>query len=121
MQKTASLLNIPPEDELGVKERSENYTCSRCGNEFQKPIFAIVTSNENAEGYSACPRCLSKIQIVESPKEKTKESLPNQGDAGKSIASTCTFYAGYLKKRPKDVPVPEACFTCTEMLDCMLH
>ncbi len=34
---------------------------------------------------------------------------------------SCTHFAGYLKNRPKNTPVPDECLTCNEMINCMAH
>ncbi len=120
---------LKQQTETKTTQKNDSYSCLHCGNKFEKPILAVNNSPGVAEGYYACPLCLSKI---ESPKdEKTVETqavedAPNGDDAENVLPKdsapappVCPYYVGYLKKRPKDVPVPEECFTCIEMLDCM--
>lgn len=128
MSMSRSILKL--QSETKIQPKNETYSCARCGNEFEKPIFAVNNSIGIAEGYYACPRCLSKI---ESPKDET--TVENEVETTQSTEETknvqpkeaiathagCPHYAGYLKKRPQNTPVPEECFTCVEMLDCMSH
>jgi DNA-directed RNA polymerase subunit RPC12/RpoP len=126
MKTSVSLLKV--EQEASVFKKNESFNCTRCLSEFYKPVFAVVTSNANSEGYYACPKCLTKVQVpvlledkILKPSRAARESLTKRVADGKSLATTCAFYAGYLKKRPSGMPVPEACYACGEMLDCMLH
>jgi DNA-directed RNA polymerase subunit RPC12/RpoP len=134
MEHSRSILKLETE----AQPASINYMCIRCGKQFTKPIFAINNSPGVAEAYYACPSCLSKVEVrkeekkpelkVEAkpevqtqhepaPAEVKIESKPeNQATTPTSI---CAHYNGYLKNRPKNTPVPEECFTCTLMLDCM--
>ncbi len=32
----------------------------------------------------------------------------------------CPYHFGYLKEKPKEMPIPEECLTCPKMLECML-
>ena len=127
METNTSLLKM--QSETKTYKKSETYSCNRCNAEFEKPIFAVITSNPIAEGYYACPKCLSKIQSSEAnadeeakPSENTQnESPPKAKEENKAAPATCAHHAGYLKSRPKNTPVPEECFTCNAMIDCMSH
>ena len=48
--------------------------------------------------------------------EEEKKEIPKQDEPAPTV---CPYHVGYLKKRPKNTPVPEECFTCVEMIDCM--
>jgi DNA-directed RNA polymerase subunit RPC12/RpoP len=127
METSTSLQKM--QSETKTSKKSENYSCKRCNAEFEKPIFAVITSNPIAEGYYACPKCLSKIQSAETnaaeeakPSENTQnEGAPSVKEDSKAVSATCAHHAGYLKNRPKNIPVPEECFTCSAMIDCMSH
>jgi DNA-directed RNA polymerase subunit RPC12/RpoP len=130
METSTSLHKM--QSETKTSKKSENYSCKRCNAEFEKPIFAVITSNPIAEGYYACPKCLSKIQSSENNTDeqaKPSENTQNEGSSGakeakennKAASATCAHHTGYLKKRPKNTPVPEECFTCSAMIDCMSH
>jgi len=32
----------------------------------------------------------------------------------------CRHFLGYLKKRPKDMQIPDECLTCDKMIQCLL-
>ena len=130
METNTSLLKM--QSETKTYKKSETYSCNRCNAEFEKPIFAVITSNPIAEGYYACPKCLSKIQSAETnaaEEAKPSENTQNESSTGakeakennKTSSATCTHHTGYLKNRPKNTPVPEECFTCSAMIDCMSH
>ena len=34
---------------------------------------------------------------------------------------TCNHFLGYMRKRAKDMPIPDECLTCSRMIECMLH
>jgi len=135
---TSSLLK--PQTETKMPQKTDSYSCLRCGNKFEKPIFAVNNSAGIAEGYYACPLCLSKIESSKEEKtddedeevieeeeavteeeeapsvEEEKKEIPKQDEPSPAV---CPYHVGYLKKRPKNTPVPEECFTCVEMIDCM--
>lgn len=134
MEHSCSILKLETETQPG----SVNYMCIRCGKQFNKPIFAVNNSPGVAEAYYACPACLSKVEIrkeekkaeskVEAPHEPDPATIEEQVEAKPepkpapptpAAPSVCAHYKGYLKNRPKNTPVPEECFTCTLMLDCM--
>lgn len=138
MEHSRSILKLETE----AQPASVNYMCIRCGKQFTKPIFAINNSPGLAEAYYACPSCLSKVEIRKEEKKpelkveakpeaqvqhetapaevkiETKAESKSENQAP-TPASICAHYNGYLKNRPKNTPVPEECFTCTLMLDCM--
>jgi DNA-directed RNA polymerase subunit RPC12/RpoP len=147
MEHSRSVLKLETTTETEVQQNSVHYMCIRCGKQFTKPIFAVNNSPGVAEAYYACPACLSKVEIkkeekkTEPEEEKTVEiqteqepemepettaSEPQEEQEVKAEAkpasdnpSTCAHHLGYLKNRPKNTPVPEECFTCIKMLDCM--
>ena len=99
--------------------------CSTCGEEFKTPLLAMVSSDFMVEKYYACPKCLSKVSSLEQSKNLEIDDAVNEevlemkieGDEEESVA--CMHHLGYLKRRPKNTPVPEECFTCNKMIDCM--
>jgi hypothetical protein len=125
--------------------RNDSCSCQRCGGKFEKPLFAVNNSSGVGEGYYACPFCLSKIgsakeEVAESgaPQEAVQVQVPVEEELAEEAPvvedvkkkynipdkieippTVCKYHVGYLKKRPKNTPVPEECFTCVEMLDCM--
>jgi len=110
-------------------ETHENSRCNTCGEEFEEPLFTVVSSGYLLEEYYACPRCLSKVGDVE--RNKTVEVDEAEEENGKlqerevknkmEEAGACAHHLGYLKRRPKNTPIPEECLTCTKMIDCMSY
>ena len=101
--------------------------CNTCGEEFETPLLAMVSSAFVVEEYYACPKCLSKVGSLEQPKNLEVDETVNEEeealemkieDTGKESV-TCAHHLGYLKRRPKDTPIPEECLTCSKMIDCM--
>jgi DNA-directed RNA polymerase subunit RPC12/RpoP len=101
--------------------------CSTCGEEYETPLLAMVSSGFIVEEYYACPKCLSKVGSLEQPKNLEVDETVNEEeealemkieDMGKDRV-TCAHHLGYLKRRPKDTPIPEECLTCSKMIDCM--
>jgi len=122
---TSSLLK--QKTEAKTSQKNDSYSCLKCGNKFEKPIFAVNNSPGVTEGYYACPLCLSKIK---NPKDEETDEVPTDEEAPiveeeekgaptERSPPVCPYHFGYLKKRPKNTPVPEECFTCLEMIDCM--
>jgi len=102
--------------------------CSTCGEEYKTPLLAMVSSGLLVEEYYACPKCLSKVGIVEQQKnvevdeaEEEEETLKMEVEDKMEEAVACAHNLGYLKRRPKNTPIPEECLTCSKMIDCMSH
>jgi hypothetical protein len=87
----------------------------------------VVSSGYLLEEYYACPRCLSKVGVVERNKtvevdeteEEDKKFQEIEVEDKMEEAVTCAHYLGYLKRRPKNTPIPEECLTCAKMIECM--
>ena len=108
----------------------ESQACSRCdacGEEFEKPVLATVSSGYVVKEYYACPRCLSKVGDVESresKKEKEVQFLEKEVKIEMDTSEkgeTCSHELGYLKRRPKNTPIPEECLTCNKMIECLAY
>jgi len=52
-------------------------------------------------------------------KEPPEEALPATGVEMES-STKCTHQLGYLKKLPKNAPIPDECFTCPQYIKCAL-
>lgn len=53
----------------------------------------------------------------EAPLEDSEEKAPStqaSNDSGK-----CSHYFGYLRSRPKNIPIPDECFGCSKQLRCL--
>ena len=130
MEKNQNTLELNEENPI-VIEAQDNAVCDVCGEEFQHPLLAELISGDQAEEYYACPRCLTKVGEVERQEkievdeaedgEEEVEVLEVQqeNETAKTVdTSVCPYYLGYLKKRQKNSPIPETCFTCTKMIEC---
>jgi DNA-directed RNA polymerase subunit RPC12/RpoP len=110
-------------------ETHENSRCHTCGEEFEQPLSAAVSSGYLIEEYNACPRCLSKVGGVERRKkveaedaEEDNQFQEKEVEADKKEETVvCPHYLGYLKKRQKNSPIPEGCFTCNKMIECTYY
>jgi DNA-directed RNA polymerase subunit RPC12/RpoP len=112
------------EEEIPSKHDNSNCTCDECGEMFQKPLLATVMSNDSSQKYYACPRCLTKVSEVKAQqKEESKDEplkrYPSQVGTGSESVGKCQHFLGYLKKRPKDVSIPDQCLTCPKMVECL--
>jgi DNA-directed RNA polymerase subunit RPC12/RpoP len=104
----------------------ENSKCGTCGEEFKAPLLAMFSSGTLMEEYYACPKCLSKVdnykpnqvEVEESEEEETPLNMKVEEKTEDTVV--CMHHLGYLKQRSKNTPVPEACLTCSKMIDCML-
>jgi DNA-directed RNA polymerase subunit RPC12/RpoP len=94
-------------DATPLLSSSTKTKCSTCGKDFKTPLIALVASGSPMEEYYACPTCLSK----ETPETKN--------EAGNEENWTCRHHLGYLKQRQKNEDIPEECFTCSKMIECM--
>jgi len=78
----------------------------------KRPVISYKTREEPAE----------KVKVIERPKpvstvsvetEKTEFSRGTQ-------PSGCPYHFGYLKQHPKNTPIPNECFTCTKIMECLV-
>lgn len=114
-------------DYFQFEEKLVHFRCERCGEEFLKPLLATVSSTASAEKYFACPRCLTKLDIVkESKVEEKREEQPSTREKSKTREAfskldeaKCSHFLGYLKKRPRNTPIPDDCLTCEKMIECL--
>jgi len=88
----------------------------------------MVSSGLLVEEYYACPKCLSKVGSVERQKsvevdEADEEEEPLKMEVKDTLEENvaCMHNLGYLKRRPKNTPIPEECLTCPKMIDCMSY
>jgi len=113
-----------------IIEAQESTVCDVCGEEFKQPLLAELISGDHTEEYYACPRCLTrvgeverqeKVEVDEAEEEGEEEvvEITEENEAAKTGDSpACPYYLGYLRKRQKNSPIPETCFTCIKMIDC---
>jgi hypothetical protein len=108
------------------KTFEKNNTCQVCGVTFHHPILATVHSRGQTQKYQACPRCMTKIRITTTPKERpenTRGKTSPSETAKPNITSgetTCEHFFGFLNKHTKNTLFPEECLTCPKMVECLL-
>ncbi len=112
------------DEEISMQESVDNCMCDECGSSFQKPLLATFKSQGSSQEYYACPRCLTKVGEIENKQKKESEETPSTKLLGKvrtglDESVQCEHFMGYLKKRPKDTPIPDECLTCTKMVECL--
>jgi DNA-directed RNA polymerase subunit RPC12/RpoP len=121
--KTCLQTTDKPEKPQTSEETSS--TCNECGEKFDKPLLTSISTQGIVQTYYACPRCLSKI-----PEDNEKEKQENEASAQpegpekgrpKPQNEKCPHFLGYLKKRPKETSIPEACLTCERIIECMAN
>jgi len=108
--------------------RHEGLICDGCGENFEKPILATIVSGGSSRTYYACPRCLTKVGDVKPAKreegqEEEKASTVVVRKSGKSDSgeTECGHFFGYLRKRPKNTPIPDECLICSKMVECLTY
>jgi DNA-directed RNA polymerase subunit RPC12/RpoP len=109
-------------------------TCSACGESFENPLLAMVFNESVVEEYYACPKCLSKVasfrqkpdvegvdetENVQAVAKALEETAADVAEVENGVEAGCLHELGYLKRRPKNTPIPEECLTCSKMIDCM--
>jgi hypothetical protein len=47
--------------------------------------------------------------------QQTKQTVKKE-----NVTSGCSHSYGYLAVRPKNVPIPQECLLCPQLIDCML-
>ena len=133
-----------------LTENSEesHYRCpnQECRKIFQKPIVLTDLSQNSPRVYSACPHCGFDLEMASSSAvgKKTKMTLkiPRSPEeslekprAAKDIeklptASSkplqarplkCSHFFGYLRKIPRNTPIPDECFSCPKMVECLSY
>ena len=108
-----------------------SFTCNECGQKFQQPLLATVTAAELTQKYYACPRCMTKIGDIETHRSRETDEKPISASISMSIpekpetetenGGTCPHFLGYLKKRPKNMQIPDECLTCDKTVECLVN
>ncbi|MEM3641113.1 MAG: hypothetical protein QW468_04375 [Candidatus Bathyarchaeia archaeon] len=125
MEKTTTLMKIQGESYHDM-ENLLRFKCERCGEEFQKPLLATVSSAYSTQRYFACPRCLTKVDLVKESRGEEKREEEHSArekakpkEIPKSDDVKCAHFLGYLRRRSKDTPIPDDCLTCEKMIECL--
>jgi len=127
MEKTLGSLKMEDEHYF-FRESQTSFRCTGCNGTFQKPILATVSSRGCVKTYYACPRCLSKVDDVKQHKDEEDKETSISIEKVKKVTVAkhednvkCKHFFGYLKKRSKDVSIPDDCLTCDKMIECLMH
>lgn len=124
----SNLISLHPS--RNVEGENNNSSCEACGRMFENSIRLTNLSAMPMQTYNACPFCFSKLDENEVLGEPNDSKVPISNDSnivfGKSPKSVdvserigCPHHFGYLKKRPKNTPIPDACLTCQKMIQCL--
>jgi hypothetical protein len=64
---------------------------------------------------------VKEVRSQKSERDENAGSLeePKRLEAKPEENVSCQHFLGYLKRRPKDTPVPEDCLMCEKMIECM--
>jgi len=114
-----------------VEKESNGCFCEACGRAFENTIRLTNLSVTPLQIYEACPFCFSKLDenVVLDELDNLKVLISKDSNTVleksqkniKSLEPTgCSHYFGYLKKRPKNTPIPDSCLTCEKMIQCVL-
>ena len=131
------------DDSQGSYYRCPNPECRKI---FEKPVAITDLSGENPTSlHSACPHCgfeLGTVSPVKTSKKlekavKTPLEEPLEGIETSKITKEkqsspptkslqarppeCRHFFGYLKKIPKNTQIPDECFGCHRMVDCLYY
>ncbi len=98
----------------------------RCGRVFDKPLELIDLARPSDQSSYVCPYCLTKLEPAQPKQEAVAETFSEETvekveDVTEVEEGKCPHFVGYLKKRPKNAPIPDFCLTCPQMMECMLR
>ncbi len=112
-----------------VLKDANGFVCpnASCHRTFTRPIYA-TNVQVSKEPYKACPFCLTRIpgepEFI--PNMPSKEEIPQTplmevNKKEEAITSTpgCNKHFGFLSERASNVPIPDECLTCSEVVQCM--
>jgi len=87
------------------------------------PLELIDLAKPLEESSYVCPYCLSKLESAQPEHEVVAETFSDEKvlDVTEQKVDKCPQFVGYLSKRPKNVPIPEFCLTCPQMMRCLLE
>jgi len=127
------------------------YRCpnQECRKIFQKPVALTDLSQTSPRVYSACPHCGFELEMA-SPsavgkKTKTTFKIPRSPEESMEISEgptaakdvqklptaspkplqarppKCSHFLGFLRKIPKNTTIPDECFSCPTMVECLSY
>jgi len=112
----------PKMSETSSNQQSMTCPNNRCGKVFDKPLQLIDLAKPSEETALVCPYCLSKLELAQPEQEIVAETFLDEKFQGvaQQKEEGCPHFVGYLGKRQKDIPIPEFCLTCPQMMKCLL-
>jgi hypothetical protein len=115
-----------------TKEIAKDASGFVCPNASCRKIFTIPLEATNVqvskEPYKACPFCLTKItgdpEIISNipPKEEIPAApieANNKKEEDAASSPGCSKHFGFLSERAANVPIPDECLTCSDVVQCM--
>jgi hypothetical protein len=137
---------IKPNYVVNKTTETQTLTCpnTACGKNFSTPLSTVNRRYDEEKKFNACPFCLTKLPVKESPMEETDSdinssalsedqsgtdlSMNNEDISDKertedihdssSQEGTCNHYLGYLGKE-KNRQIPDDCLVCLKIIECM--
>jgi hypothetical protein len=118
--------------------KKKTFTCQNpsCKKTFIVPLKTLNLQQTPPNPYFACPYCLTKIELTDTPpktEEKSKKSFleaqpkNNQVDLEKKHVkksekpAACQYHLGYLSERSSKQQIPDDCLVCKDIIECMLR
>ena len=83
----------------------------KCEYQITEPIKINDFSTRPKRTYHGCPCCLIEI--------RNKYYSTKHSQLEKKDSKVCTFFFGYLKARSKDTSIPQECFVCPKLIECI--
>ena len=123
----AKLISIRQTESMA--KENNGCSCESCGRIFENPIQLTNFSATPMQTYNACPFCFTRLEenAIEEPNklkptifEDSTLSENKQKETEDQKTGECPHYFGYLKKRPKNTPIPDSCLICQKMMQCLL-
>ena len=113
---------FPQVSEVSLNHQSMTCPNNKCGRVFDKPLELIDLAKPSEESSYVCPYCLSKLESTQPEQETITETFSDEKlqDVTEHKEGKCPQFVGYLSKRPKNIPIPDFCLTCPEMMKCLL-
>jgi len=78
----------------------------------KRPVISYKTREKSAEKVKAIerPKPVSTVSVETKKTEFSRGTQP----------SGCPYHFGYLRQHPKNTPIPNECFTCTKIMECLV-
>ncbi len=94
---------VGPSEKLFVPVESQDVS--------EEPPFSLKTEE--------VPKMPQFAKSFEAPKVEDGPSLVEPSKPSSAGHSACPHYFGYLKKLPKNVPIPDECLGCLRIVECL--